>query len=326
MNPEPTDEHREAAKKIMIFLDRGANPDLDWVAFFLAHRDAEKDRVITELRKESNGNLMEYSAAKGAAISYRLRAEKAEALVEKIRADRNLQVEALGETIAELRAELQDTLEHKGKNAKRYQAALAERTKERDNLRDDYHRLSSRVVEENNRAVKAEAELSKLREPVGDERVKQAVNRAWNCGCGGHDGHLEDDVKDFAWQAAEDRCVLTVSLRAKTAALKEAEDELSVSRGWCFRAQEAEARNKANMALADNWKHFYEEALKGECEQRVLRGKSEARLKLCDDGTPDARGKFRVIEAEAKLAALEKKEIDRHHTLALAWDALMEKK
>lgn len=41
---------------------------------------------------------------------------------------------------------------------------------------------------------------------------------------------------------------------------------------------------------------------------------AEARLKLCDDGTPDARGKFRVIEAEskmkeaeAKIAALEKK-------------------
>jgi hypothetical protein len=30
-----------------------------------------------------------------------------------------------------------------------------------------------------------------------------------------------------------------------------------------------------------------------------------ARLKLCDDGTPDARGKFRVLEAEAKAAALE---------------------
>ena len=25
---------------------------------------------------------------------------------------------------------------------------------------------------------------------------------------------------------------------------------------------------------------------------------TEARLKLCNDGTPDARGKFRVIEAE----------------------------
>lgn len=28
------------------------------------------------------------------------------------------------------------------------------------------------------------------------------------------------------------------------------------------------------------------------------------RLKLCDDGTPDAGGKFRVIEAEAKVKAM----------------------
>lgn len=38
----------------------------------------------------------------------------------------------------------------------------------------------------------------------------------------------------------------------------------------------------------------------------VLYRNTQERLKLCDDGTPDARGKFRVIEAEAAVAEWKK--------------------
>lgn len=89
MNIEPTPEQIGAAKKLRHYFDMD-NPDADELAEWIAARDAEKDRVIKELRKELERNDEEHEGFERANISNRLRAEQAEA--EKARAIAEMQM------------------------------------------------------------------------------------------------------------------------------------------------------------------------------------------------------------------------------------------
>lgn len=308
MTPEPTDEHREAAKKIMIFLDRGANPDLDWVAFFLAQRDAEKDRVIAELRADIVNRESDYrglfsraeeylesaanyemawfaekqraekeevlTAALRTQINtletdggiwdksvYRERAARAESLVAELRTqlssdaklERQIAIEYelvthMGELLDEqqricathdkskwpglirmaeeqqnraeqaeaaLAALKQEAAEYCGEEAQgtieKLREELAERTKERDAYRENW----VKEAERHQNARKTIGELSKLREPVGDEEVREALSRlrgnAWRW-----------SEKTRAYERVDDDALIVENaLRAKTAELKQ---------------------------------------------------------------------------------------------------------
>lgn len=104
--PAPTPEQIEDAKELLHgWTAPIAMDEIGYVAAFLASRDAEHERVVAGIR-------MDFSVAKGAAISFRLRAEQAEAAL----------------------AHAHEENEAYGHEFEYHRAALAVMTKERDLL------------------------------------------------------------------------------------------------------------------------------------------------------------------------------------------------
>lgn len=258
--PEPTQGHREAAKKFDADYF-GSNCEGDQFAIalatFLAARDAAKDALIAELRKERDkwmnlecSNSVECPHIEKDIDLFQFVAEETKFVEELYNAQC---IRSWKETQRAEQAEASSKDYHKkacdiADQRDRAEAALAERTKERDELKiiaekcldPEYMKSMAEsviVVATVKRLKESEArekethdkllaevqtsmifqsELATLRQPVGSEEEQKALIRLESQGY------------------VAEREILECSIRAKTAALKEAEDRLPEGMKDCF--------------------------------------------------------------------------------------------
>lgn len=174
-------------------------------------------------------------------------------------------------------------------------AALAAMTKERDEASARADRWTINEGFARKAVEDLKAELAAIKAAPSDEELIQPLKFADLCR-----RYLDQEEGVWVGEGAIGRVgapyliILANSYRAEKAKRMAAEADLNET--W-FDPDHG----------PDAWRRPTAEAYARVC---VLYRKAQERLKLCDDGTPDARGKFRVIEAEGRTTQLLKALLD----------------